>query len=205
MSVSNASSAMTDLVKRLSRWLLASALLLAGPAAVAGTLVAVETSHGPLQVELFDQQAPATVENFLIYVRDDFYTGTVFHRVIPDFVAQAGGFTADFQRKSTRPPVRNEADNGLANERGTLAMARTGDPDSATSQFFINLDDNKFLDRRDDSRAGAGYTVFGQVVEGMDTLEHIAAIRTGPAGPFDQDVPVETVAIESIQIISAAE
>ncbi|HSH85397.1 MAG TPA: peptidylprolyl isomerase [Guyparkeria sp.] len=192
---------MTDLKRQLSRWLLAAALLVTGPATLAGTLVQIETSHGPIQIELFDQQAPGTVENFLAYVRDGFYEGTIFHRVIPDFVAQAGGFTADFVRKDTRPPVKNEADNNLSNDRGTLAMARTADPDSATSQFFINLTDNTFLDRRDNSRAGAGYTVFGRVVEGMDTVENITTIQTGAAGPFGQDVPVETVQIESMQIV----
>lgn len=178
--------------------------LFGGHAAQAGPEVRLETSHGPIVVELFDDQAPRTVENFLAYVRDGFYEGTIFHRVIPGFMAQGGGFTADFQRKPTRAAVVNEADNGLANRRGTIAMARTSDPDSATSQFFINLVDNDFLNRRDSSAAGAGYTVFGQVSEGMDTLDRIASIPTGPAGPLRQDVPRETVRIESATLLDTA-
>ncbi|MCL7745116.1 peptidyl-prolyl cis-trans isomerase [Guyparkeria hydrothermalis] len=173
--------------------------------AMAETQVRIETNQGPILVELFDERAPATVDNFLTYVRDGFYDGTIFHRVIPDFVAQGGGFTADFTRKETRPPVKNEADNGIGNTRGTLAMARTADPDSATAQFFINLADNDFLDRRDDSAAGAGYTVFGEVIEGMETVDRIANLPTGAAGPFRKDVPRETVRIDSVQIVQTAD
>lgn len=184
---------------------MAAVLLLTGSVALAGTQVRIETNQGPMRVELYDQQAPATVGNFLAYVRAGFYAGTIFHRVIPDFVAQGGGFTADFTRKDTRPPVKNEAGNGLSNERGTLAMARTGDPDSATSQFFINLADNAFLDRRDNTRAGAGYTVFGKVIEGMDTVDRIAQLPTGAAGPFRKDVPLDTVRIESVRVVEPAD
>ena len=196
---------MTDLTRRTTRWLLGACLLLAAPLAFAGTQVRVETSHGPMLIELYDERAPASVDNFLGYVRDGFYDGTIFHRVIPDFVAQGGGFTADFTRKETRAPVENEADNGIGNTRGTLAMARTANPDSATSQFFINLADNDFLDRRDDSAAGAGYTVFGKVIEGMDTVDRIAELPTGAAGPFRKNVPRETVRIESMQVVQAGD
>lgn len=192
---------MTDLARRAAGWLLAAGLLAGSSMALAETQVRIQTSHGPMLVELFDERAPATVDNFLAYVRDGFYEGTIFHRVIPDFVAQGGGFTADFARKETRSPVENEAGNGLSNTRGTLAMARTADPDSATSQFFINLADNAFLDRRDDSSAGAGYTVFGKVVEGMETVDRIANLPTGAAGPFRKDVPRETVRIESVRLV----
>ncbi|WP_082663944.1 MULTISPECIES: peptidylprolyl isomerase [unclassified Guyparkeria] len=194
---------MTDIARRVTGWLLGAGLLFSAPLALADTQVRIETSHGPMLIELYDERAPATVENFLDYVRDDFYDGTIFHRVIPDFVAQGGGFTADFTRKETRAAVKNEAGNGISNTRGTLAMARTSDPDSATSQFFINLADNAFLDRRDDSAAGAGYTVFGEVVEGMETVERIADLPTGAAGPFRKDVPRETVRIESMRVIQA--
>ncbi|KTG17040.1 hypothetical protein AUR63_01950 [Guyparkeria sp. XI15] len=191
------------MARRVTGWLLGAGLLFSAPLALADTQVRIETSHGPMLIELYDERAPATVENFLDYVRDDFYDGTIFHRVIPDFVAQGGGFTADFTRKETRAAVKNEAGNGISNTRGTLAMARTSDPDSATSQFFINLADNAFLDRRDDSAAGAGYTVFGEVVEGMETVERIADLPTGAAGPFRKDVPRETVRIESMRVIQA--
>ncbi|MDG4868116.1 peptidylprolyl isomerase [Guyparkeria sp. 1SP6A2] len=193
------------LTRSLAGLVMAGLMLFGAHAAQAGPEVRLETSHGPIVVELFDEQAPRTVENFLGYVRDGFYEGTIFHRVIPGFMAQGGGFTADFQRKPTRAAVVNEADNGLANRRGTIAMARTSDPDSATSQFFINLVDNDFLNRRDASAAGAGYTVFGQVIDGMDTLDRIASIPTGPAGPLRQDVPRETVLIESATLLDPAE
>lgn len=179
-----------------------AALALAALPAAADTQVRLNTSHGTILVELFDDQAPATVDNFLAYVRDGFYADTIFHRVIPGFVVQVGGYTADFERKATRAPIENEADNGLKNRRGTLSMARTNDPDSATSQFFINLADNDFLDR---ATGKPGYAVFGRVIEGLDTVEAIAAIPTGAAGPFRQDVPRETVRIESADIVEPAE
>ncbi len=194
---------MTD---RLSRTLAAAAglLFLAGTsAALADTQARMQTSHGPIIIELFDDKAPKTVANFVEYAQSGFFEGTIFHRVIPGFVIQGGGLTEDFQRKETRAPIPNEADNGLKNRQGTLSMARTSDPGSATSQFFINLADNPSLDRRDDSAAGAGYAVFGQVVEGMETVERIADIPTGASGPFRGDVPRETVRIESVKIIDS--
>ena len=193
---------MIDAPRHLAAVALTALLALGSAAASAETQVRLNTSHGPILIELFDDQAPATVDNFLAYVRDGFYENTIFHRVIPGFVIQGGGFTADFQRKSTRAPVENEAGNGLKNRRGTLSMARTNDPDSATSQFFINLDDNAFLDRQPGK---PGYAVFGRVIEGMDTVEAIAAIPTGAAGPFRQDVPRETVRIESATVVEAGE
>ncbi|WP_410474938.1 peptidylprolyl isomerase [Guyparkeria sp. TX1] len=193
---------MIDAVRRLAAAALAAALALATLPAAADTQVRLNTSHGAILIELFDDKAPATVDNFLAYVRDGFYEDTIFHRVIPGFVVQVGGYTADFERKATRAPVENEADNGLKNLHGTLSMARTNDPDSATSQFFINLADNDFLDRQ----AGKpGYAVFGRVIEGLDNVEAIAAIPTGAAGPFRQDVPRETVRIESAHIVEPGE
>lgn len=163
--------------------------------------VLFKTSEGRFVAELYPQKAPASVENFLRYVREDFYAGTIFHRVISGFVIQGGGYTADFQRKPTHPPIENEAGNGLRNERGTLAMARSRDPDSATSQFYINLADNEFLNRRSASAAGAGYTVFGKIVEGMEVVDAIAGTETGPAGPFPQDVPQPAIVILDVQVL----
>ncbi|HET8701259.1 MAG TPA: peptidylprolyl isomerase [Nitrococcus sp.] len=181
-------------------------LLLAGPALAAPQAqsqprVFFNTSDGHFVVELYPQKAPATVKNFLRYVREGFYNGTIFHRVIPGFVIQGGGYTAKFQEKPTHPPIKNEAGNGLRNERGTIAMARTSDPDSATSQFFINLTDNEALNRRSDSPAGAGYAVFGKVVEGMNTVNDIADSPTGPGGPFPQDVPQPPVVILDAHVL----
>jgi peptidyl-prolyl cis-trans isomerase A (cyclophilin A) len=140
------------------------------------------------------------VENFLQYAKDDFFNGTVFHRVIPGFMIQGGGFTADLKQKATRSPIQNEAKNGLKNETGTLAMARTSDPHSATAQFFINLKDNSFLDYP--SRDGWGYAVFGKVVQGLDIVQKIAMVPTGNAGPH-QNVPNTPVTIESIKLLPA--
>ena len=138
------------------------------------------------------------MENFLVYVDEGFYQGTIFHRVIPGFMIQGGGFTGDYQRKPTRAPIRNEADNGVANQRGTVAMARTSDPHSATSQFFINSVDNAFLNHSAPNPRGWGYAVFGRVLDGMGTVDRIGALPTGAAGPFGRDVPRETVTIEKI-------
>lgn len=146
--------------------------------------VRLETSDGIVVLELDRKRAPSTVANFVQYVRDGHYDGTLFHRVIPGFVVQGGGYTIQWQEKPTRAPIRNEAKNGLSNLRGTIAMARTDDPHSATAQFYINLADNTRLDT-----LGGGYTVFGRVVEGMEVIDKIAAIPTGPGGPFDRDVP----------------
>lgn len=167
--------------------------------------VRMVTSMGTVLIALHPEAAPRTVENFLAYVENDFYDGTVFHRVIDGFVVQGGGFDADYQRKQTRPPVLNEADNGLRNTRGTIAMARTFEPHSATSQFYINLQDNAFLDHRDKSPKGWGYAVFGEVVEGMEVLEAIGRVKTGPAGPFPQDAPSgEPVLIQDMVLVRDA-
>jgi cyclophilin family peptidyl-prolyl cis-trans isomerase len=156
------------------------------------TKVRIETSKGDIIVELNEQKAPVTCKNFLSYVEDKFYDGTIFHRVIKGFMVQGGGMTADLRQKSVKPSIVNEAKNGLKNDRGTIAMARTPDPDSATSQFFINHGDNEFLNYgvRDE-----GYAVFGKVVEGMDVVDAIAAVQTRPG-----DVPAETVLIKSIRV-----
>ena len=181
--------------------LLASFLLLmisAGPALAENPKVSMQTNKGTITLELDAEKAPKTVENFLAYVDDGFYDGTVFHRVIEDFMIQGGGFTEDMRKKSTREPIQNEADNGLKNRRGTIAMARTSDPNSATAQFFINHKDNAFLDHTGKNRRGWGYAVFGKVTEGMDVVDGIATTPTGPKGPFPKDVPQDTVVIEKV-------
>ena len=162
-------------------------------------VVVIETSMGDITVELFPDRAPKSVENFLAYVSQGFYDGTIFHRVISDFMIQGGGFTADMQKKDTRAPIENEADNGLKNRRGTLAMARTPEIHSATGQFFINVKDNAFLDYKGPSAADFGYAVFGQVTEGLDVVDKIKSVKTGGAGPY-QDVPVEAVVIKTIRV-----
>jgi peptidyl-prolyl cis-trans isomerase B (cyclophilin B) len=156
--------------------------------------VKLETSLGDIVLELDAEKAPKSVENFLGYVRAGHYDGTIFHRVKPDFMIQGGGFDERMRQKATRPPVANEADNGLKNERGTVAMARTNAPDSATSQFFINTVDNRFLDHTAKNERGWGYAVFGKVVEGMGVVDAIVAVRTASRPPYD-DVPVQTVTI----------
>ncbi len=187
--------------------LLTPALLLAmaAPGALADTplpRVLISTSAGDIVVELNREKAPLTVENFLGYVEQGFYEGTIFHRVISGFMAQGGGFTADFEQKATRAPVKNEADNGLKNQRGTIAMARTSDPHSATAQFFINTVNNDFLDHRSPTPNGWGYAVFGRVVEGLDVLDKIEAIPTGRGGPFPRDVPSTPVTIDRITLVA---
>ena len=181
-------------------------MLSAGPVSgqdAGNPVVVIRTSLGDIQVELFEQQAPGTVANFLQYARDGHYDGTVFHRVISHFMIQGGGFTADMQQKPTREPIRNEANNGLSNQRGTIAMARTPDPHSATSQFFINTQDNPNLDfTGEESSRGWGYTVFGRVVDGMDVVDEIRFVETGPRLNH-QDVPVEPVVIESVDVVDA--
>ena len=156
-------------------------------------MVVLETNHGRMTVETYPDAAPLTVENFLRYVNEGFYDGTAFHRVVPGFVIQGGGYTRSLEKKATRAPIPNEAKNGLKNQRGTLSMARTQDVDSATSQFFINLKDNTLLDH---GARDFGYAVFGKVVDGMDVVDRIAAVRTANQGPF-QNVPVSPVVIES--------
>jgi peptidyl-prolyl cis-trans isomerase A (cyclophilin A)/peptidyl-prolyl cis-trans isomerase B (cyclophilin B) len=167
--------------------------------------VELTTNVGTIVIELYPAKAPATVSNFLEYVDSGFYNGTVFHRVIAGFMIQGGGYTRTYERKPTRDPVRNEADNGLRNLNGTVAMARTNDPHSATAQFFINVADNAFLDFRAPNARGYGYTVFGKVVQGMEVVTRIAAVRTGRAGPFSKDAPVEMVIIEGARLIGAAQ
>ncbi len=161
--------------------------------------VKMTTSMGVIHIELNQEKAPVTVENFLTYVRSGFYNGTIFHRVIPNFMIQGGGFTADMQQKPTRGPIKNEGANGLKNLRGTIAMARLPQPDTATSQFFINHRDNAFLDYAGPGREG--YAVFGKVVSGMDVVDKIAAVPTHQVGPYG-DVPVTPVIIESVEIIN---
>jgi len=163
-------------------------------------VVLMETSLGNVKLELFAREAPISVKNFLDYVNSRFYDGTVFHRVIPSFMVQGGGFTADMKQKQTNPPIRNEADNGLKNRPGTLAMARTMVVDSATAQFFINVADNRFLNHRDMTSQGYGYAVFGKVIEGMDVVEKIAAVKTGTQEGF-RDVPVTSVVIKSMKVL----
>lgn len=157
-------------------------------------MVRLHTTFGPITIALDADKAPKTVANFLGYVKSGHYDGTVFHRVIPGFMIQGGGMTADLGEKKTGAPIPNEADNGLKNERGTLAMARTSDPNSATAQFFINTVDNKFLNHSGKTMQGWGYAVFGKVVEGMETVDKIAGVKTGNKGPY-QNVPIEPVTI----------
>jgi cyclophilin family peptidyl-prolyl cis-trans isomerase len=192
---------------RLPR-LLTTAMLLccslfASLAVAANPQVEFKTNVGSFVVELYADKAPATVDNFLRYVNDGFYQGTIFHRVIPGFVVQGGGFTKDYQQKPTREPVRNEAANGLKNATATLAMARTSDPHSATAQFFINLRDNNALDHRAPNPREYGYTVFGRVVKGMDVVQKIAAIPTGAGGPFPAEVPQQTVIVEETKVLAS--
>jgi len=163
--------------------------------------VILETTLGTIRLELFADKAPITVENFLRYTRENFYDGTLFHRVIPDFMIQGGGFTSGMAHKKSFPPIQNEAGNGLSNTRGTVAMARTQVVDSATSEFFINLIDNDYLDHQNDSNAGFGYCVFGKVIAGMDVIDKIAEEPTG-AFEYFQDVPVRNIEIISAKVIS---
>ena len=160
----------------------------------------LRTSLGSITVELDEKNAPVTVDNFLQYALEGFYEGTIFHRVIPGFMIQGGGFTPDLQEKPTRPPIRNEAANGLRNLRGSLAMARTDEVDSATAQFFVNAADNPFLDHRKRTTDAYGYAVFGWVVEGMDVVDRIAGVPTRAAGPHD-DVPDTPVVIETVECL----
>jgi len=153
-----------------------------------------KTTKGTFTVELFHKEAPISAENFQRYADEGFFNGTIFHRVIPDFVIQGGGLTPDMKSKPTRAPIKNEATNGLKNKRGTLSMARTNDVNSATSQFFVNLKDNDFLDH---SPGNYGYAVFGRIVEGMDVVDAIAAVKTGRKGMYE-DVPLEPVVVESV-------
>lgn len=177
-------------------------ILLVGTIVQAGNpRVVINTSMGQMTVELYPDKAPKTVENFMTYVKEGFYNDTIFHRVIKDFMIQCGGFDLNNNEKATHDPIVNEADNGLSNDRGTLAMARTNDPHSATSQFFINHKDNTFLDfKSKDSGRTWGYCVFGKVIDGMEVIDKIAAVKTAKHGPHG-DWPVEPVIINSINLL----
>jgi peptidyl-prolyl cis-trans isomerase A (cyclophilin A)/peptidyl-prolyl cis-trans isomerase B (cyclophilin B) len=181
----------------------AAAALAAGPALA--QKVELDTTAGKIVLQLDAKAAPQTVENFVKYVQSGHYAGTQFHRVIDGFMIQGGGYTEDFSQKPTRPPVRNEGESstkaGLLNTPGTIAMARTQDPHSASAQFFINVNDNKSLNYREPTTAGYGYTVFGKVVEGMDVVNKIAKTPTGRGGPFPTDVPQTRVVIKSAKVI----
>lgn len=184
----------------MRKLLLAAALTAVG--AMASPTILMQTNQGSITIELNENEAPKTVDNFLRYVKDGVYNGTIFHRVIKGFMIQGGGFDEKLEKRPTRGPIASETQNGLKNLRGTIAMARTSDPHSATSQFFINLVDNDFL-----NPGGAdayGYTVFGHVAKGMDVVDKIANIPTGSGGPFPTDVPQTPVVIESIEILPDA-
>lgn len=187
---------------------LAALSLAALPAAAANPKVELDTTAGKIVLELYPEAAPKTVENFLDYVKSGQYDGTQFHRVIRGFMIQGGGFTSDFVQKQTRPPVRNEGESsmkaGLSNTVGTIAMARTGDPHSATAQFFINVADNSRLNFRSPDAQGYGYTVFGKVTSGMDVVQKIAGTPTGAGGPFPTDVPREKVIINKAVVLDSA-
>jgi cyclophilin family peptidyl-prolyl cis-trans isomerase len=193
---------------RFATTLLAVLILAAGSAyGAAKPRVDLNTSAGKIRLELYPDAAPQTVENFLAYVKSKQYDGTQFHRVIQGFMIQGGGFTPAFvQKPASRPPLKNEAEQsskaGLLNVPGTIAMARTGDPNSATTQFFINVADNKSLNFREPTPQGYGYTVFGKVISGMNVVQKIAAQPTGAGGPFPKDVPVTPVLIKSASIVS---
>ncbi len=164
------------------------------------TKVKLITSMGEIVIQLNTEKAPVSAENFLTYVKDGFYDGTIFHRIIPGFMAQGGGFDSDFKQKETHAPIKNEADNGLKNDRGTLAMARTSDPDSATAQFFINYKDNDFLNYTSPTSNGWGYAVFAEVIEGMDYVDEMARAPTGNRG-MHQDVPQTDIVIEKAEVV----
>ncbi|HEY5602695.1 MAG TPA: peptidylprolyl isomerase [Gammaproteobacteria bacterium] len=172
--------------------------------AFAGPLVKLTTNLGDIVIELDDKKAPKSVANFLGYVNDGFYSDTIFHRVIDGFMIQGGGFTESMDKKGTKAPIENEASNGLRNDRGTIAMARTNSPHSATAQFYINVVNNDSLNYRSSTPSGWGYAVFGKVVQGMDVVDKIRKIPTGPRGPFPKDVPQSPVVIQSAAVVQAA-
>lgn len=176
-------------------------LCLSISAFAANPTIEIKTNKGSMTLELYPDQAPKTVDNFLKYVKSGFYKGTIFHRVIETFMIQGGGYDANLREKETRAPVHNEADNGLKNEAYTIAMARTGEPHSATAQFFISTRDNEFLNYTAPNAQGWGYTVFGKVVKGREVVTKISKIRTGPKAFLPSDVPLETVIIEDIQLL----
>ncbi|MBI2317668.1 MAG: peptidyl-prolyl cis-trans isomerase [Betaproteobacteria bacterium] len=182
--------------------LLIAAFIAAPAAAADNPRVELKTSQGTIVVEIYADRAPKTAANFLQYVKDGFYNGTIFHRVIDGFMIQGGGFDRDMRQKPTRAPVQNEAANGIKNETGTLAMARTPDPNSASAQFFINVKDNDFLNYREATRQGYGYAVFGKVAQGMDVVMKIAKVPTTTAGGH-QNVPHEPVVIQAASLVAA--
>ena len=192
-------------LKRL--FLISTAAVVPSGALAADPQVDLRTSAGTIRLELYPAKAPKTVENFLQYVRDGHYNGTVFHRVIDGFMIQGGGFDGSFKQTPVRKPIANEAkmgaSAGLKNDIGTVAMARTSDPDSATAQFFINVSDNAFLNSGDPKGDGVGYAVFGKVVSGMDVVTKIAKTPTGSGGPFQRDVPRPVVVIEQASVVGA--
>jgi peptidyl-prolyl cis-trans isomerase A (cyclophilin A)/peptidyl-prolyl cis-trans isomerase B (cyclophilin B) len=183
--------------------LISSLLLWSAQAFAANPVVEMKTSAGAMRIELYADKAPKSVENFLQYAKDGYYDGVVFHRVIDGFMIQGGGYDTDLkEKKGKRPAIENEAGNGLKNEVGTLAMARTSDPHSATAQFFINVANNGFLNYREATRRGYGYAVFGKVIQGMEVVMAIAHTPTGPGGPFAKDVPKQAVVIQSVTLIT---
>lgn len=167
--------------------------------AMSSDSVIVDTSHGSFTIALENDKAPKSVANFLAYVDAGHYTDTIFHRVIPTFMIQGGGYSPAYEKKPVRAPIENEADNGLKNTRGTVAMARTGEPHSATAQFFVSVTDNAFLDHKSKDDRGWGYAVFGRVTDGLDVVDAIKELPTAAAGPFAKDAPVETVVIRSVR------
>jgi cyclophilin family peptidyl-prolyl cis-trans isomerase len=200
----NRNSRFYPLKDAMPRILVAAIALLASVAAsAANPQVEMKTSLGTIVIELDAEKAQATVQNFLQYVKERHYDGTVFHRVIPGFMIQGGGFDADFKQKPVRAPIKNEAANGLKNDVGTIAMARTADPHSATAQFFINVADNASLNFRFPTPEGYGYTVFGKVTKGMDIVQRIVKVQTGPGPAPHRDVPIKPVVIESARVVEA--
>ena len=182
-----------------------SIILFSSTAFATNPQVIIKTNLGDVTLELYPEKAPQTVENFLGYVADDFYKDTIFHRVIPNFMVQGGGFDTNYKEKTTKPPIQIESDNGLKNEIGTIAMARTSNVHSATAQFFINVANNGFLNFTAPSQSGYGYTVFGKVTSGMDVVNQIGKTPTGSGGPFPRDVPKSAIIIETIELISTTE
>lgn len=176
------------------------AAVVAGAKEGGNPVVLMKTSMGDVKIELDKAKAPVTVENFIAYANGKFYDGTIFHRVIPAFMIQGGGFDKDMNQKKTNAPIKNEAGNGLKNLNGTIAMARTSDPNSATAQFFINTKDNAFLDHRNDTPQGYGYAVFGKVVDGLDVVKKIEQVQTTTKAPHE-NVPATPVIIESIRVV----
>ncbi len=192
-----------NLMQLLTQFLAASSIVLALSGSLqAATSVEFQTSQGNFTVELYPEKAPKTVENFMQYVKDGFYDNTIFHRVINRFMIQGGGFERDLSEKNTRAPIVNESNNGLLNELGTIAMARTADPDSATAQFFVNLGDNQFLNYTSPNPESIGYCVFGKVTSGLDVVQKIGLSATGNLGRHS-DVPIKPITIKSAKVVSA--